>query len=101
VGISVHLQDERGTDIQVVADPGMLLNPLLQRPEVRGSTCLRFVMLFADTTFNQAQAPVLLGELAGLRAGLDDRSKAHIDAIIRLAERVERKPHLYLKFVGD
>jgi hypothetical protein len=101
VGINVHLQDERGEDIQVVADPEMLLNQLLDKTEVKNSICLRFVMPFADTTFNQAQAPVLLGELAGLRTGLDGKLLRHIDAIIRLAEQVERRAHLYLKFTGD
>ena len=101
MGINIHLQDERGEDIQVVADPGMLLNKLLGKTEIQNSTCLRFVMPFADTTFNQAQAPVLLGELAGLRAGLDEKSLRLIDAIIRLAEQAERKPNLYLKFIGD
>jgi hypothetical protein len=101
VGINVHLQDERGEDIQVVSDPGMLLNKLLGKTEIQNSTCLRFVMQFADTTFNQAQVSVLLGELAGLRAGLDEKSLRLIDAIIRLAEQAERRPHLYLKFIGD
>jgi hypothetical protein len=101
VGINIHLQNERGEDLQVVADQEMLLNKLLRRSEVQSSTCLRFVMPFADTTFNQAQVAVLLGELSGLRAVLDAKSLRLIDAIIRLAEQAEREPHLYLKFIGD
>ena len=101
MGINVSLQDERGTDLKTILDPQMLLPRLLQKPEVQGSTCLRFVMPYADTTFNQAQVAVLLGELAGLRFSLDENSRIFIDAVIDLAERAEREPHLYLKFIGD
>ena len=51
--------------------------------------------------FNYLQAPVLLGELAGIRPRLDDRTRALIDALIPMAERVESGSHLYLHFVGD
>jgi hypothetical protein len=44
---------------------------------------------------------VLLGELAGLRPKLDERTRAHVDKIIALAERTESGTHRYLKFEGD
>ena len=101
MGINVHLQDERGTDLRIVADPDMLLPALLRRPEVGGSTCLRFVLPYADTTFNHAQVSVLLGELAGLRPNLNGRTRAFVDSIVGLAEEAEHGTHLYLKFIGD
>jgi hypothetical protein len=97
----VHLQDERGTDLRVIADSEMLLPALLRKSEVGGSVCLRFVLPYADTTFNHAQVSILLGELAGLRPNLDERTRVFVDSVIGLAEEAERDTHLYLKFIGD
>ena len=74
---------------------------ILQRAEVSGTCCLRFIDPFGDTTFNRGQATVLLQELAGIRPKLEDRERALVDCIIRIAEQTERKVHLYLKFIGD
>ena len=101
MGINVELQTERGETLQVCADPHSLLPRILQRAEVSGTCCLRFIDPFGDTTFNRGQATVLLQELAGIRPKLEDRERALVDCIISIAEQAERKVHLYLKFIGD
>ena len=102
MGIDVHLQDERGTDLRVVPDSEMILSRLvLHSPEIENTICLRFVMPYANTTFNQAQLPVLLSELGALRPSLDAKSLAFVDSVISLAKEANLEPHLYVKFIGD
>jgi hypothetical protein len=101
MGINVELQTERGETLQVCADTHSLLPRILQRADISGTSCLRFIDAFGDTTFNRGQATVLLQELAGVRPNLEDRERALVDCIIRIAEQAERQAHLYLKFIGD
>ena len=101
MGINVYLRSESGETLDSCLDPLGLVPKLLRHFDLSGTVCLRFVDPYGDTVFNYLQAPVLLGELAGIRPRLDDRTRALIDALIPMAERVESGSHLYLHFVGD
>ena len=101
MGINVYLRSESGETLDSCLDPLGLVPKLLRHFDLSGTACLRFVDPYGDTVFNYLQAPVLLGELAGIRPRLDDRTRALIDALIPMAERVESGSHLYLHFVGD
>ena len=101
--IGVTLRDEHGGILQTLDDPDGVLSALLRRfrSDLAGSACLRFIDPTVDTTLNRLQAAALLGDLAGLRPRLDDRSRALVDRLIELAEAVEKGSHLYLHFQGD
>jgi hypothetical protein len=101
MGIGTRLQTERAETIQFRCDAKDLLGRALRSADLSSTVCLRFIDPFGDTIFNRQQAAVLIGELARLRPNVDDATRATVDWIITMAERVEREPHLYLKFEGD
>src|SRR5207245_140253 len=84
---NVYLRSESGETLDSCLDPLGLVPKLLRHFDLSGTVCLRFVDPYGDTVFNYLQAPVLLGELAGIRPRLDDRTRALIDALIPGAER--------------
>ncbi len=47
------------------------------------------------------QAPILVVELRAARERVAAATRAHIDVLVLLADRVNESPHLYLRFVGD
>jgi hypothetical protein len=51
--------------------------------------------------FNRGQAPVLVEELSAVRKDADAETRKYIDNAIRLARLASRKPHLYVRFIGD
>jgi hypothetical protein len=104
---------------------------LLRSVDVSQTSCLRFIDPYGDTTFNRLQTKVLLDELAAAQelisedgiqavvekkraqlrqsniAGEDHWAPTASDLITftsRLREMIEattRRPHVYVKFVGD
>jgi hypothetical protein len=54
-----------------------------------------------DTVFNRSQLRLLVPELRAVAAVSPEAEAAAAHAILDLAALVERKPHLYLVFIGD
>jgi hypothetical protein len=103
MGIDVAWVDELLAPKQEVFDPKQCLTRLATTAwPSSGTVCLRFVDAFGDTTFNQAQIPVLLSELrASMEQQTDREVKDHLDKVIRLVERAVDRMHTYIKFTGD
>jgi hypothetical protein len=63
------------------------------------SRCLGFVDPYGDTTFNQAQLPVLITEIEEALAIAEDPDvKTHGSAVLKLARKASSEVHTYLKF---
>jgi hypothetical protein len=102
VGLSIVVQDECGTRIDGVDDPTNILHRLLPCAEDLTSRCLRYVDWYGDTVFNRRQVIDVSNELQLLlEKAQTDTEKQLVGRILELAQRVEREPHLYLKFYGD
>jgi hypothetical protein len=102
MGIDVQVQDERGGVIKQLLDPRSLVKKLLPLHESTQTTCLRFIDPVGDTTFNQLQIPVLLGELiTAVRICRDPQAKGHGEQLVSLIEGADGQVHTYVKFIGD
>jgi len=103
MGIEVEWVGEDGVQLRQVPDSGERLAKLMHSHWSRSNTvCLRFVDPYGDTTFNQAQIPVLLEELrASERAESNPGTRDHLAGVIRLVESAVRQVHTYIKFIGD
>jgi hypothetical protein len=98
--IDVQRQDGRGNELARYMDPGVV-SELLAFADADGR-CLAFIDPYGDTTFNQLQLPVLLGEIALLRNHLPDgelRSRA--DNLMLFLRLALNEMHTYIKFIGD
>ena len=63
---------------------------------------IRFIDPAGDTTFNQLQIPVLLGELmTAVRKCTNPQAQAHGEQLISLIESAVGRTHTYVKFIGD
>ena len=102
MGIDVRWENEDGKLIEEILDPEMCISHLLLRMDLTGTTCLRFVDPYGDTTFNQRQIPTLIEELkSALPKVSEHRVKDHLRRVIELAEKCRGEIHTYLKFYGD
>src|SRR5262245_24906825 len=99
MAIDVEIQDERGETLARYAGPPLRLALLKLAPP--GSSCFRFIVPWGDTTFNEGQIKVLLGELREAMARTENPSR--LQELKRLIEFVEAAVgvHTYLKFIGD
>jgi hypothetical protein len=102
MGMQVTVEDERGTKIASLEDPGNILHRLLPALDDQAYRCLNRVDWYGDTTFNRLQIPDVQEELKHLIAGnRSDEEVRLIQQIGALAARCQSEPHLYLKFYGD
>ena len=93
-------EDELGKSLEEFLDPG--LDPDLLDPELTaGTTCLRFIDPYGNTTFNQVQIPVLVAELeavASAHSGVVAESAA---TLARWLRQKQDQVHTYIKIIGD
>jgi hypothetical protein len=101
VGIDAQLEDAKGEQIQVCGDPRSHFAHFLNKRDLSATVCLRFIDPHGDTLFNRAQSAVLLDELQLLRKSANSECRPYIDNVIRLSRLASRKPHLYVRFIGD
>jgi len=104
MGIDVAWITESGEAKQQVYDPRQCVTRLATSiwPTQRDTVCLRFIDAWGDTTFNQAQVPMLVNELRSSLAGQTDvEICAHLEKVIRLVERAVGQTHTYVRFIGD
>lgn len=101
MGIDAWLETEQGEPLDKLLDERSLLSSLIQRGGLDSTVCLRFLDPWGDATFNHLQVPSLIAELRAARERADAATREHLDGLVALADRVEERPHLYLKFCGD
>jgi hypothetical protein len=64
--------------------------------------CLRFIDAYGDTTFNQAQIPVLIAEIQSLSAhAVNTEVQAVLGDLLAFLSRARDQPHVYVRFLGD
>jgi hypothetical protein len=102
MGIEARVESEDGRVEAELLDPGNLTAKLTAPFTGSDSPCLRFIDPYGDTTFNQLQLPVLIGELErAIEVATDPRVKSHGEALLELARKASSEVHTYLKFYGD
>lgn len=101
MALAIALENERGEQLEIVADPKNLLHRLLEPHQGDGSL-LGQIDWYGDTVFNHIQIPLFLSAWRPLaqRVQTVEETKL-IDTINALAERCESGVHLYLRFIGD
>jgi hypothetical protein len=87
MGIDVELQDERGSTLARVGDPGSVLVQVLPDENDASFVCLRFIDPYGDTTFNQHQVRVLIGELERVKQSASVKARAFLDEVEQVAHR--------------
>ena len=102
MGLGIALQDEWGTELDMVADPKNYLGRLLPEYGDPAHPMLASIDFYADTVFNRMQMERFLTEWTevSMKARAPEEREL-ISAIERLACRVRDEVHLYLKFIGD
>ncbi len=102
MGIDLRWEDENGKQIAEVTDPQMCISRFLLNTNLVGTTCLRFIDPYGDTTFNQLQIPILIDELRAAVKNLEDSAvRDHLCRVIELAGKSRESIHTCLKFYGD
>lgn len=99
MAIDIQIQDENGNALATYAGP-LIGSPFLKLAPVCGA-CLRFVLPWADVTFNSEQIKELRGEL--LQVMRNAREPERIREAKALIEFIEgaQGTHTYVKFIGD
>ena len=93
------VQDEEGNQVGECVDLPIELLPNLHDSKF---ACLRFIDPYGDTLFNRLQLPAVLEDVRLLK--MTERTNEQNELIYRIEALVgvcEKKPHLYLKFIGD
>jgi hypothetical protein len=102
MGVDLKWENENGRPIDEILDPQMCISHLVLKTDLTGTTCLRFIDPYGDTTFNQLQIPILIEELKSVLQKVQDKEIGdHLRRMIDLAEKSNGEVHTYLKFYGD
>jgi hypothetical protein len=102
MGIDLRWEDERGSVLAELGDPGFLVARFLPPFDARDFHCLKFVDPAGDTVFNQVQIPELVRELEGLATRrFEPRVETHLRAVLEFVRQAVGKSHTYIKFQGD
>ena len=102
--ININWEDESGNVLEEWEDYLLPWDLTLHREfELFANTsCLRFIMLHGDTTFNRLQCPVLVNELeALLQIAKDPEEIRGIESLLAFVRKRIDGIHVYLKFWGD
>jgi hypothetical protein len=101
-GLDLFWEDEHGQILEKCPAQFNVWDYIENPNEVGGSCCLRFIDEYGDTTFNQSQIPVLIGELEELiPKSKSEKASQSLQALVGFARHAEGKIHTYLKFIGD
>jgi len=97
--IDVQIQDELGGVIAQYEGPP--LGPALLKLAPAGGACFRFILPWADTTFNQHQITELKAELTDVTSRTTDVARLReLKALIEFLG-LANGAHTYVKFIGD
>jgi len=99
MGVDLQWIDENGKSLRSVLDPSSEFARLLDGSDLSNTLCLRFIDRYADTIFNQLQAPVLHLELMELAS--ENSTGDTVRNMLALIHHSIGKTHTCLKFVGD
>ncbi|WP_077038437.1 hypothetical protein [Pelomonas sp. KK5] len=99
MSIGVEIQDEGGRALARYNGPPLGLPLLKLAPH--GSLCFRFILPWADATFNEEQVKVLLTELRVALSNTDHAARrSELESLIKFVEGAAGA-HVYVKFIGD
>lgn len=102
MGLTVVLESEDGTPIELIEDQKNLLHQLLPQHDDDSYQITRFIDWYGDTTINRLQIPLFLEEWARVSGRANSAAeRSLVDGIRRLAVRTQDEVHTYLKFYGD
>jgi hypothetical protein len=101
MGITVVLETETGTPLETIEDPTNVLHRVLPKSGDPRYRCLTFIDWYGDTVFNYLQAEQFLSEWSQVEEQAAETERHMVIAIRKLAERLKRDRHVYLKFYGD
>ena len=100
MAIDVVWQDERGVEQARYAGPS-ITTALVACAKI-DSKCLQFIDPYGDTTFNAKQVTALESELGQLlEDGIDSSTTNQATLLLEFVKQVQKRTHLYLKFIGD
>jgi hypothetical protein len=96
---SVRIQDERGKPL---CDDDVVVEFEFLDDLPSGTTLLRGIDRYQDTTFNNLQLRGFLKEWETLTSRLMTEQERHSwESVREFARRCLKEPHTYLKFIGD
>ncbi len=98
MAIDVEIQDEKGASIARYDGPP--LGHQFTKLAPPGSACFRFILAWADTTFNEEQIKVLKDELQDAASVCPPARLAELKALSSFLEGAAGT-HVYVKFIGD
>ena len=98
MAIDVEIQDERGASIARYDGPP--LGHQFTKLAPPGSVCFRFILPWADATFNEEQIKVLKDELQDAARACPPARLAELKALSSFLEGATGT-HVYVKFIGD
>ena len=99
MSIDVEIQDEQGRTLARYDGPALGLQFLKLAPP--DSSCFRFILPWADTTFNEEQVKVLVNELRDAINNTESPSRrSELSSLVRFIEGAVGV-HTYVKFIGD
>lgn len=102
MGLIIILESETGEPLERVEDPTNILHRLLPEPEDANYLCLGAIDWYGDTVFNYLHAARFLEEWRRIAVDVAEPAEsALMGAIEKMADRVARERHVYLKFYGD
>jgi len=102
MGITVVLEDERGTALSTVEDQANLLHRLLPNPKDVSFHTLRFIDWYGDTVINRLQLETFIQEWDRIAQDAQTEEEQSLLCRIRdLATKGQQQQHTYLKFYGD
>ena len=99
MAMDIQIQDENGNALARYKGPTLGLAFLKLAP-AKGA-CLRFVLPWADATFNQSQIKELAAELQDIiNSGVESARLEEAKALLKFISNA-KGAHTYVKFIGD
>ena len=102
MALNIFWEDENGGIIEECPSWFTPWSYINDYKELEKTCCLKFIDEYGDTTFNQFQIPVLIGELESLLPGSKDaEARQSLESLLTFVRKAEGKVHTYIKFYGD
>ena len=100
--LDIYWEDENCGIIEGCPSRFSLWGYINNMQELDGTCCLRFIDAYGNTTFNQSQIPVLIGELESLLPkSKNPGARDSLESLLTFVRKAEGNVHTYIKFNGD